>query len=312
MIKTEQIYTILKDIQTPNEGFNLRNIDGVFWGKGANCEIVFGLESADTQVMPMIQTTKHLKLYLNTVFNIDDGFRKVLKPMSVLILQTPDQKYVDIFVGLTTTFSHEATENGLLKYFLCLKELFSSERKTSHLELQGLYGELLVMYILQTDYCKNVAKYYQTEEKRKFDFSISETKKIEVKTTLKTNRVHHFLQEQLNTQRYDIRVVSIMLLKDDQGISLKSLIERCKELFSDNLYLAIHIERMIKGIDEDEFMDIRYNYEYSKANFKMFDANIIPRLHEKTADGVFNVEYDSDLTNTTAITIGELTNWIEE
>lgn len=311
MIKLEQIYAILNEIQTPHNGFNLRKIDNVYWGKGTRGEIVFGLDVINTKIVPMIQSTKHLKLYLNSIFDINNGATVASKSMSLLVLQTPNEKYIDIFIRLTTTFSYEATEEELLKYFLNIKELFSSERRMSYIDLQGFYGELLVMYLLKVDCDKDISRFYQVEEKRKFDFSISQNKKLDVKTTLKPNRTHHFLQEQLNTQRYDIRVLSVMLLKDDQGMSLKKLMEKCKKLFADNLHLAIHIERVIKGSNEDELDNIKFNYDYSKANFKVFDANIIPRLHEKTAEGVFNVEYDSDLTNTASTTISNFINWIE-
>ena len=53
---------------------------------------------------------------------------------------------------------------------------------------------------------------------------LSEKKKIEVKTTLKEDRIHHFLHQQLDTDRLDIRVISILLQKDDAGMSLLDLI----------------------------------------------------------------------------------------
>ena len=312
MNKIELIYTTLNGVPIPHEGFCLRKIENVYWGKGVNGEIVFGLDCANTKVMPIIQSTKHLILYLNTIFDINDGDTTQSKPMSMLVLKTPNEKYVDIFIRLTTTFSCESTEEGLLAYFLDLKDLFSNERKTSSQELQGLYGELISMYIMQNRYRENIARFYQVEEKRKFDFSISDIKKIEVKTTLKSDRIHHFLQEQLNTQRYDIRVLSLMLLKDDKGMSLKQLIDACKSLFSDNLHLILHIEMLVKNISEDDLESIRYNYAYAQDHFRIFDAKSIPRLHEKTDDGVFNVEYDCSLDGVQECSIDNFAQWLKE
>ena len=63
----------------------------------------------------------------------------------------------------------------------------------------------------------------------KFDFTLTEKKRIEIKSTLKANRTHHFKHDQLLSELYDIRVVSIMLRRSDVGISLGDLIEKINE-----------------------------------------------------------------------------------
>ena len=48
--------------------------------------------------------------------------------------------------------------------------------------------------------------------------------------------------------------------------------------------IILHIEKMIKNIDNDELNEIKFNYQYSKDNFKIYDATKIPRLKEKNVD----------------------------
>ena len=74
----------------------------------------------------------------------------------------------------------------------------------------------------------------------KFDFSINENKRMEIKSTIKTSRTHHFKHDQLLSELYDIRIVSVMLQKNDYGESLGELIEQIRDKFADNYALLIH------------------------------------------------------------------------
>ena len=62
---------------------------------------------------------------------------------------------------------------------------------TSCASSTGATEEMLLKF-----YDIDISEYYQIEDRRKFDFSISDRKKIDVKTTTKPERIHHFLQMQ--------------------------------------------------------------------------------------------------------------------
>ena len=312
MTKIEEIYKILDETTIPKEGYNLKKLENVYWGKSRDNEVVFAIESLNKQTLPIVQTTKYLTLYVNEEFEINEGGQLRTANMSMLVLKIDDQYYLDLFVQLTQTFSLVVSEDELLKYFISLKDLFSLDKKASLSELQGFYGELIAMYILKINYGVDISIYYQTEQKRKFDFSITDRKKIEIKTTTKSERIHHFLQEQLNIQRFDVRIISIMLQKDDKGMSLKELICECKEIFASNLGLMLCIERMLKNTSIEEIDKVKFNYAYTKENIKIFDARNIPRLNEKSPDGVYNVEYDSDLSSAIKETVNKTINWIND
>ena len=310
MINSNELTCKINDIQTPENGFNLIKINEKYWGKTSKGEIVFSMETVSKEIVSMSQTTRYLKLYINVPFNVSLNGKNEEKNLSGLVLTSKDEKHLDIFVRLTLTLANDVDENKLLKHFLNLKELFSNTKKVSEIELQGMYGELLAMYILKINYGLDISKYYQRIDKTKFDFAISEKKKIEVKSTTKPERVHHFLQTQLDVDSNDIKVISIMLQRDDAGMSLFDLINECKDLFSHNLFLIVHIESMINNVDKDDLKSIVYNFEYSKSNFRFYDAANMPRLKEKNEEGVFNVEYDVDLTNTVCLSSGKLIDWV--
>lgn len=310
MTTVESIKELIHTLPTPQDGYNFIEIDSYLWGKNSYGEIAFGFTSKNQNILPLRQTTKHLKLFINHLFKVTiDGTLKERK-LSLLVLKETDEKHADIFIRIALSMLDNLNEEKLLKHFLELKDLFSNEKKISKTELEGMFGELFAMYVLKINYGIDISIYYQKEDKRKFDFNLTDKRKIEVKTTLKPERVHHFIHQQLDTDRNDIRVISIMLQKDDAGMSLLDLIKECKDLFSTYFTIVVHLELLTKNVDDSELEEMKFNFTYAKDNMKIFDASKMPRLKEKDVDGVFNVEYDVDLVNAQNESIGKFIDWI--
>ena len=143
-------------------------------------------------------------------------------------------------------------------------------------------------------------------------FSISETKRIEVKSTLKSSRTHHFRHEQLRSEIYDIKVVSYMLRKCDYGLSLRELIEKIQEAYAENYALLLHIESLIAHVDKSALDGLKYDTVYLKENLRFYDARNVPHFNERTPDGVFNAEYDCCLDTATTMAQTEIVGWIKE
>lgn len=310
MKTANEIKEILSKINIPEEGYNLVRFDNYYWGKSSTGDIVFGFLTINKNIIPLSQSTEHLKLYINHDFKINIGDAFEYKKMSVVVLKNNVDKNADAFIRVILSMVDNLNEEKLLKHFLELKNLFSYEKKILKIELEGMFGELFAMYILKINYGIDISLYYQKEDRRKFDFNLSDKKKIEVKTTLKEDRIHHFLHQQLDTDRLDIRVISILLQKDDAGMSLLDLINECKDLFSGYFEIILHIEMMTKNIDIDELDSIKFNYHYAKTNFKIYDAMKIPKIKERNIEGVFNVEYDVDFSNVQNESIGKFIDWI--
>ena len=306
----EEIKSALTTLPMPSEGYNFVDIDSYLWGKDSNGNIAFGFLSKNENIAPMKQVTMCLKLFINHCFKISIGEQIDERKISLLVLKEVETKHIDIFVRICLSMLDELDEERLLKHFLEIKDLFSKERKISKTELEGLFGELFAMYVLKINYGIDISIFYQKEERRKFDFNLSDKKKIEVKTTLKPERIHHFLHQQLDTDRYDIRIISIMLQKDDAGMSLLELVNECKDLFSTYFRIVFRLEMITKNVVDSELEEEKYNFEYAKSNMKIYDATKIPRLKEKNVDGVFNIEYDVDLINTISESAGKFIDWI--
>ena len=168
----ENIKTMLDSIKIPDSGLSLKKYGLFYWGKGANGDIVYGIESKNTNLSSLTQSTKYLKIYLNTLFDVTYEGSTNKKNLSLIVLKKDGMDFLDIFIRLTATIDNVLSDQELLNYFLNLKNLFSNDSKKSIKELQGLYGELYSMVYFKDVYNLNLAQYYQSEDKRKFDFSV--------------------------------------------------------------------------------------------------------------------------------------------
>lgn len=305
---TNNIYHVLASINIPESGFIFKKVNDSFWGKDFNGNIVFGLLSRENS-KTIIESTKNLSLLLNIECEIEDNKNKSREYLNLLVLK--NKTLLDLFISLTTVFVKNETNYSFLKFFLHLKELFSIDSKAQTSELQGLFGELFVLYYFKSTLNLDISDFYQSTNKMKFDFSISDTKKIEVKTTLKQERIHHFKNEQLNNLRYDIKIISLMLQKDDKGLSLLNLIQSCKNLFSNSLTTLLNIEKIVRTCEISDLDAIAFNEKHLIDNLRIFDSIEIPKIKEKTDAGIFNIEFDSNLSNSNSLSTQETIKWIQ-
>lgn len=233
--------------------------------------------------------------------------------MHIIVCKEDDEERIKAFIRLTKAFSEidkNLDQYYFAKLFASISSLFDKKRKVSESEVQGLFAELYSILYLNDKNC-DIAKYWQSKSRMKFDFSINETKRLEIKSTLKSNRIHHFRHDQLLGSMYDIKIVSLLLQKNDQGVSLADLVDVFREEYSDDYSLMLHIDSIVSQIDEEYLLKTKYDKIYIDKNIRFFDVKAIPHFNEKTPDGVFNAEYDCDLETADSLSIEELIGWIE-
>ena len=205
------------------------------------------------------------------------------------------EKY--LFLELSTVLIQESdgSEEAIMETFNTLRTFFNDKKELSDNELIGLYAELYTIYSFHETL--EIEKYWQSKDRMKFDFSISEKVKLEVKATVKNTRTHHFRHEQLMTEVYDIFVLSYLLRYDDEGLSLLDLLMTCKEFLSNDSRKLLRINYVLKNVGEDRLKYMRFNCAYTEANRHIYRAADIPKFNQNTPRGVANAEYDCVLDN---------------
>lgn len=315
-MEVKDILTKVKSLNIPNEGYRLFDVDEekFYFGKSSNGNVVFVIESTNNKLKSFVQETKKLYYFfnLNANFIINDHVNN--KTVHLLECKNADVDMVEAFVRLTQAFalnSFSADQYYLTKLFTALTSLFAKEKRASESELQGLYAELYAILYLKENGC-DISSFWQSKDKMKFDFSINGNKRIEVKSTIKPNRIHRFRHEQLLSDLYDIKVISLMLQKNDCGLSLRCLINKVYDTFNTNMPMLLHIEQLIRNVQEQELQELKYDEVFTKNNIRFYNAEDIPHFEDVNPDGISNAEYDCDLTGSPTLTIDEFKIFINQ
>lgn len=285
-----------------------------YFGKDKDNNIVFLIPSKMPKIAPVYQETKSLRFAFNKKCIFKSNDEEKIEVVHLLTCKEKNEDKIMAFIRLTRAFAQGERDNDQLylsKLFSSISSLFDRRKQTSEIEFQGLYAELYVILYFYNAGC-NISKFWQSKNMMKFDFSINENKRMEIKSTIKTSRSHHFKHDQLLSELYDIRVVSVMLQKNDYGESLGELIEQIRDKFADDYTLLIHIESTISQIDSEELYRIKYDSTYTKTNLRFYNAKDIPHFNEKTPDGVFNAEYDCALDTSLSISKQDMISWLTE
>lgn len=285
-----------------------------YFGKDKEDNIVFMLPSALTKVSAFNQVTKSLRFSFNKKCTFVNNSVSETKVMHVLTCSEKQRDKLCAFIRLTRAFSTSDPEKDqyyLARLFASISALFDKQRQVSEMELQGLFAELYAILHFRDLGC-DIARHWQSHDKMKFDFSISNKKRIEIKSTIKANRTHHFNHDQLLSSLYDIKIVSIMLQKNDYGLSLGEVVEIIREEYADDFALLLRIESTIAHVDQESLNENKFDRTYLENNIRYFDASIIPHFNEKSPEGVFNAEYDCSLDTVQNMPKDEIKNWIKE
>lgn len=319
MNTVESIFSAIQTMQVPQKGqYSLSKIElseaDVYYGKDSDGHSVFATVSQNIQLRASVQKTKKLVFWFNAVCDIVADGTHAETTMNVLTCLSDDENEILAFVRLTLAFiegTDEQSPKQLYELFTALTNLFASAHKANQMELQGFYAELYaIKYFYRLGL--NLSNYWQKKEKMKFDFSISAKKKVEIKSSIKEIRIHHFRHEQLLSDLYDICVVSIMLRADDQGFSLLNLVRDVRGIAANNFDTLMYIENFIKNFDQAELKNIKYDTAYTDRNLYVYKAENIPRVEEEQPRGVSKTEYDSDLTNCIPLPTSAFVDWIQQ
>lgn len=310
---SKAIFDRLKSKNISRQAYEVFSVDDAcYFGKDKDNNVVFMIPSSMVRVSPVYQETRSLRFAFNKncTFRNEDIIET--KVVHLLTCKENDEDKIMAFIRLTKAFAQNDRDNDqyyLARLFSSISSLFDKERKVSEIELQGLFAELYTILYFSKKSC-DLSHFWQSRNMMKFDFSLNEEKRIEIKSTVKSSRTHHFRHEQLLSEIYDIKIVSFLLQKNDYGLSLLELVERIHSTYHDNYALLMHIESLIAHVDKDVLETLRYDEIYIKNNLKFFDAKDIPHFSEKTPDGVFNAEYDCCLDTSPELSEEAFMRWI--
>lgn len=269
---------------------------GYYTGVGAEGRAVVVVESSTPKAHPLAQETRSLRMECNVKVKCLVFGKSLEKTVHALTCIPRDVETINLFLELADLLLHKAdrTAEGVMTVYFALADFFANSELITDNELLGLYGELFTI----CDYASNYdfAACWQSTNRMKFDFSISEKLKVEVKTTLKPQRIHHFKHDQIVADGCDVYVISYQMRPDDQGLSLYELIEMSKELCIDDPKKVMKLQQVIKNAGSERLSNFKFNQDFARQERYVYYSIQLPHFRGASPDGVSSAEYDVDFT----------------
>lgn len=278
----------------------------LFIGMAENNEAVLAIESAEPGIGKRILKTQSLSLEINQSVELNESGQTIRSVVNLISCKFHNAKELQVFWDVCEIFISDDNFRSVewtISIFQTFQDLFSTREVPTDIELQGLYTELFS--ILKFKELLNLGNYWHTDEKMKFDFSLSKSIKLEVKSTIGETRKHHFKHNQLFNDQLEIIVLSYLLRKDDQGLSLSSLIEESYSLLTNNPKQMTRLQKIMFDVDREILNSINYSEPYTSQQLKIFRAKDIPQFSQSTPLGVANAEYDCFLSRVPELDFAE-------
>lgn len=290
--------------------------EGLYIGVDSEDRAVVFIKAQEGQRVPSIRTEKlqvdfcaEYKLYVNGIQDITSTFHSI----HCLSNEPEDTRvFIDVIESIISDPSTSFTIRSLSSIFYALVSLFeTTPQQDTRKERQGLWGELFFMRHFG-GYEKWISKWH-SETGRLFDFT-SEGKRIEIKSSTRSERIHDFSHRQLYpVGSEDIIIVSLLLREDDAGISLKSLIAEARTALRGNLHY-IRLERAIlnAGMTDQTQEGPKYNQAEALSAIAWYLVDNVPRFQNPEPTGVSGTHYRSDLSTVQKMSEEEVQKAIQE
>lgn len=257
----------------------------------ASCVCVV-VKSANPNRFPLKHKTQKMSIECNVKVRYSLNGDTVDDVVHIIRCLSEKHREKELFLELAAVLIQESdgSEEAIMDTFNTLRTFFNDKKEVSDNELIGLYAELYT--ICRYEDSIRLGQYWQSRDRMKFDFSISDKIKLEVKATTKNSRTHHFRHEQLMTEIYEIYVLSYMFRYDDEGLSLYDVLLESKRILELDSRKLLRINHYLKNVSEDRLKNLKFNEAYTESHYHFYRATDIPKFNQITPMGVSNAEYD--------------------
>jgi hypothetical protein len=240
---------------------------------------------------------------ISCTFINNDG-KQEQKHYTLITLCSKENKlqedFIDIIVMMMQKLPPTPSKREISVEVENLISIFSAMSLPPKKKIQGLWTELLV--IEQSEVIEPIIKAWHTSPDAKYDFTLGRDK-VEVKSTSKENRVHHFSLDQLSPSTNSRVVIASSIVREsgpsNDGLSIRGLYDKiCNRTESAEARLRV-IKIIVETIGSDLNKSDDYYFDYTEAcdTLRFYNAEDIPRVNKSEIDpGVSKIGFDSDLT----------------
>lgn len=233
---------------------------------------------------------------------------------TIITLKTGDidiQKYfIDIVCIIVEQLPANYSDTTLTQEIQKLVNLFSQLSQPPQKTIQGLWSELLL--IEQSTDPDYLIRSWHVDVHDKYDFNDGKDK-LEVKSTIRPQRIHSFSIEQLNpNNNSNLIIASINTSFVGQGVNIFELRNRICSRVKD-LCTQYHLNEVILktiGNDISRISEMYFDYQMAVDSIAYYDARDIPCIcMDDVPIGVSNVHFDSELSGISSIDSSKISDY---
>lgn len=222
---------------------------------------------------------------------------------------------VDTFLVLADAFlarfeGQGVAQEALTSFFRSMVRLFTVSRSQDlQSERQGLWGELFVMrHVRGFGFW---APSWHSEAGRRFDFSAA-NRRVEVKTAVGAERIHHFSHRQIYAlEGEEVVIASLLLREEDAGLSLREVIREARDaLRGTEHYFKLEGAIRRAGMDLVSEPGPIYDATEAAGSLAWFRSTDAPHFRMPEPAGVSETRYKVDLSTAPRIEPQELEEWL--
>jgi hypothetical protein len=204
--------------------------------------------------------------------------------------------FLSLLMGISAAIGRNSDKSKIASVVEDLVELFRSLGKPPKEEIQGLWGELLLIRTAKD--AVTLASAWRAQTGDCYDFNKG-TERIEVKTTSQKPRQHQFSLEQLcPPEGTQLIVASILVQRSGAGLSVFDLLDAIGQKISHEPQLHLSMTQRLHETLGDSWQnarDIRFDFEAALDSLSFFSSQDIPRITLPLPAGVSRVTFLANL-----------------
>lgn len=306
MKSVQSIFTVLKNKMQPNfDGFIVLPFPGFTTHKlgvdnlGNPCILIQNKNS--TSNFTHIYELEYLNIFFNKKCKVLSSSKTFTNNYTVVVFISQSIDLQSYFFDICTVLMNRLGKIPTLQQVQVeidnIIDLFSKLNKAGLKTIQGLWGELLILK--NSVYPDYLVKSWHNNLNDKFDFSDGKIR-LEVKTTLKQQRIHRFSNDQFSTQPNKLYVASILVSEYYNGCSVldlkKNIETRLKEK-QNKVKLNTLIFDLL-GENLEKYIDTKFDIKYSNSSLRVYDTFLLPKLDAKCVPNEMSkINFDLNLEN---------------
>ncbi len=206
--------------------------------------------------------------------------------------------FLSLLPGISAAIGNSGDRAKVTAVIEDLVELFRALGAAPKKEIQGLWGELLLIHEAESPAV--LAQAWHAEPSDRYDFNKG-GERIDVKTTSQVPRKHHFLLEQLcPPSGTKLIIASIVVQRSGAGLSIFDLLDEIRRKVAQQPQLHLRLVRLVHqtlGNLWQSARNVRFDHEAARQSLEYYDSTQIPKVCLPLPEGVSQVNFVADMNS---------------